>query len=261
MAGFTSAVHTGRFLRVINVTGVPRTGAGPTQEQLRNDGTNADNVLTFGMGYGIPMYSPLRQIDKSNVKRLVPVWSTNLMSEQGELAHPAIYEGVMYIVNGNWTFALDVANGRQIWRTPVEYDRAVLRISNAGAIMRGIPVLYNGKLYRTTLDAHVVGVHPHRAIRANRNVAQQHVYPAPDLRAKSAVSNSCSHHVVHVGESPRYLFKNSISYENRPAYTANPRRPVAFDSRTAAATAATQSGNTAVNLISINCCGKASRAT
>jgi alcohol dehydrogenase (cytochrome c) len=136
----------------------PRTGTGPTQEQHRNDGTNTENVLTFGMGYGIPMYSPLAQINKSNVKRLVPVWSTNLMSDTGELAHPAIYEGVMYIVNGHQTFALDVATGRQIWRTPVEYDRAVLRISNAGAIMRGIPVLYNGKLYRTTLDAHVVAL-------------------------------------------------------------------------------------------------------
>jgi alcohol dehydrogenase (cytochrome c) len=136
----------------------PRTGTGPTQEQHRNDGTNTENVLTFGMGYGIPSYSPLRQINKSNVKRLVPLWTTNTMSDTGELAHPAIYEGVMYIVNGHFTFALDVATGRQIWRTPVEYDRAVLRISNAGAIMRGIPVLYNGKLYRTTLDAHVVAL-------------------------------------------------------------------------------------------------------
>jgi alcohol dehydrogenase (cytochrome c) len=110
------------------------------------------------MGYGIPMYSPLRQINKSNVKRLVPVWSTNLMSDMGELSQPTIYQGVMYIVNGNWTFALDVATGRQIWRTPVEYDRAVLRIANAGAIMRGPATIYNGKLYRTTLDAHVVAL-------------------------------------------------------------------------------------------------------
>src|SRR4030095_6761409 len=108
-----------------------------TAEELLADGKNTENVLTFGMGYGIPMYSPLRQINKSNVKRLVPIWSTNLMSETGELAHPSIYNGVMYIVNGHFTFALDVATGRQLWRTPVEYDRAVLRISSAGAIMRG----------------------------------------------------------------------------------------------------------------------------
>src|SRR5262252_1507789 len=129
-----------------------------TGDELLNDGKNTENVLTFGMGYGIPMYSPLRQINKSNVKRLVPIWSTNLMSETGELSHPTIYNGVMYAVNGQWTFALDVETGRQIWRTPVEYDRAVLRISSAGAIMRGAATIYNGKLYRTTLDAHVLAL-------------------------------------------------------------------------------------------------------
>ena len=106
-------------------------GWAQTAEEHLNDGKNAENVLTFGMGYGIPMYSPLRQITKSSVKRLVPLWSTNLMSESGELSQPAIYNGVMYIVNGNFTFALDVATGQQLWRTPVVYDRAVLRISSA----------------------------------------------------------------------------------------------------------------------------------
>jgi outer membrane protein assembly factor BamB len=32
------------------------------------------------------------------------------------LAQPTIYNGVMYVVNGHWTFALDVATGQQIWR-------------------------------------------------------------------------------------------------------------------------------------------------
>jgi alcohol dehydrogenase (cytochrome c) len=129
-----------------------------TADELLNDARNTDDVLTLGMGYGIPMYSPLKQIDKSNVKRLVPIWSTNLMSEMGELAQPTIYNGVMYVVNGNWTFALDVATGRQIWRTPVQYDRAVMRIASAGAIMRGPATIYNGKLYRTTLDAHLIAL-------------------------------------------------------------------------------------------------------
>jgi alcohol dehydrogenase (cytochrome c) len=127
-------------------------------QELLSDGKNTENVLTFGMGSGIPMYSPLAQINKSTVKRLVPIWSTNTMTDTGELAQPAVYDGVMYTVNGNYTFALDVATGQQIWRTPVEYDRAVLRIASAGAIMRGMPVLYNGKLYRTTLDAYVVAL-------------------------------------------------------------------------------------------------------
>ena len=46
-----------------------------TTEDLNNDGRNTDNVLTYGMGYHQQRYSPLKQINKSNVKRLVPVWS------------------------------------------------------------------------------------------------------------------------------------------------------------------------------------------
>jgi len=42
----------------------------------------------------------------------------------GELSQPTVYNGVMYVVNGNWTFAIDIATGRQVWRTPVQYDRA-----------------------------------------------------------------------------------------------------------------------------------------
>ncbi|HET7157712.1 MAG TPA: PQQ-binding-like beta-propeller repeat protein, partial [Burkholderiales bacterium] len=122
-----------------------------TAQELLADGKNTENVLTFGMGYGIPMHSPLQQINKSNVKRLVPIWSTNLMNEMGELSQPTIYNGVMYIVNGHWTFALDVATGRQIWRTPVEFEPDL----RGAPITRGAATIYNGNLYRTTLDAHV----------------------------------------------------------------------------------------------------------
>jgi alcohol dehydrogenase (cytochrome c) len=76
----------------------------------------------------------------------------------GELSQPTIYNGVMYVVNGNWTFALDVETGKQIWRTPVQYDRAAMRVASNGAIMRGPATIYNGKLFRQTLDAHVMAL-------------------------------------------------------------------------------------------------------
>jgi alcohol dehydrogenase (cytochrome c) len=129
-----------------------------TAEELLNDGKNTENVLTFGMGYGVPMYSPLKQINKTNVKRLVPIWSTSLMNDMGELSQPTIYNGVMYVVNGNWTFALDVATGNQIWRTPVQYDRAALRVTTSGAYIRGAATIYNGKLFRASIDAHVLAL-------------------------------------------------------------------------------------------------------
>jgi alcohol dehydrogenase (cytochrome c) len=46
-----------------------------TLDDLKNDGKNPDNVLTYGMGYSLNRYSPLKQIDKATVKRLVPIWN------------------------------------------------------------------------------------------------------------------------------------------------------------------------------------------
>jgi alcohol dehydrogenase (cytochrome c) len=125
-----------------------------TTQELVNDGKNTDNVVTESMGYDRKSYSPLSQINKSNVKRLVPIWNTSVMNDQGELAAPAVYNGVMYVVNGKWTFAIDVETGRQIWRTPVVLEPGVQR----APINRGAPAIYNGKLFRVTVDNHLLAL-------------------------------------------------------------------------------------------------------
>jgi alcohol dehydrogenase (cytochrome c) len=125
-----------------------------TADELVNDGKNLDNVLTQSMGYDRKSYSPLKQINKSNVKRLVPIWSTSLMNDQGELAAPTVYNGVMYVINGKWSFAIDVETGQQIWRTPVEPEPGVTR----SAFNRGAATIYNGKLFRVTIDNHVLAL-------------------------------------------------------------------------------------------------------
>jgi alcohol dehydrogenase (cytochrome c) len=125
-----------------------------TTQDLVNDGKNTEYVLTQSMGYDRKSYSPLKQINKTNVKRLVPIWSTSLMNEQGELAAPAIYDGVVYLINGKWTFAIDVETGKQIWRTQVQLEPGVER----PAFTRGAPALYNGKLFRVTIDNHLVAL-------------------------------------------------------------------------------------------------------
>ena len=99
-------------------------------DELVNDGKNTENVTTQSMGYDRKSYSPLKQINTSNIKRLVPIWSTSVMNDLGELAAPTIYNGVMYVINGKWTFALDVETGRQIWRTPVELEPGTARRSD-----------------------------------------------------------------------------------------------------------------------------------
>src|SRR3989442_6379362 len=119
-----------------------------TTEELVNDGKNTENVTTQSMGYDRKSYSPLKQINKSNVKRLVPIWNSSLMNDQGELAAPTIYNGVMYVINGKWTFAIDVETGKPIWRTPVEFEAGGRRVRQCCALKRGARASYKGRLLR-----------------------------------------------------------------------------------------------------------------
>jgi alcohol dehydrogenase (cytochrome c) len=129
-------------------------GSAQTTDDLINAGKNTDNVTTQSMGYDRKSYSPLQQINKSNVKRLVPIWSTSVMNDQGELAAPTVYNGVLYVINGKWSFAIDVETGRQIWRTPVRLEEGIHR----AAFHRGAATIYNGKLFRVTIDNHLLAL-------------------------------------------------------------------------------------------------------
>jgi alcohol dehydrogenase (cytochrome c) len=129
-------------------------GFAQTMEELVNDGRNPDNVTTQSMGYDRKSYSPLTQINKSNVKRLVPIWNSSLMNDMGELAAPTIYNGVMYVINGRWTFAIDVETGTQLWRTRVPIEPGATR----PPFTRGAATIYNGKIFRVTIDNHVLAL-------------------------------------------------------------------------------------------------------
>ncbi len=129
-------------------------GLTQTTAELVNDGTTTDDVLTHSMGYDRKSYSPLDQINIANVGRLVPIWNVSVMNEFGELAAPVVYDGVMYVINGRWTFAIDVETGKQIWRTPVELEPETRR----APFNRGSPTIFDGKLFRVTTDNHVAAL-------------------------------------------------------------------------------------------------------
>jgi len=125
-----------------------------SSDDLAHDGRNPDNVVTQSMGLHRRSYSPLKQITRANIRRLVPVWSTSLMNDMGELAAPTVYDGVMYVINGKWTFAIDLETGRQIWRTAVQLEPGITR----AAITRGAATIYNGKVFRVSIDNHVLAL-------------------------------------------------------------------------------------------------------
>jgi alcohol dehydrogenase (cytochrome c) len=107
------------------------------------------------MGYSQQRYSSLSQVNKSTVKRLVPVWNLSLDNNWGEQAQPIVYNGVMYVTNARATVAIDVATGKQIWKQTLDWPADTPRVVCCGVSNKGAAI-YNGKVYRTTLDAYVV---------------------------------------------------------------------------------------------------------
>ena len=128
-----------------------------TLDDLKRDGNggSTDNILTYGMGYHQQRYSPLKEINKQTVKRLVPVWNLSLDNNWGEQAQPIVYNGVMYVTNARATVAIDVATGKQIWKQALDWPPETPRVVCCGVSNKGAAI-YNGKVFRTTLDARVI---------------------------------------------------------------------------------------------------------
>jgi len=123
-------------------------------QDLIKDQDTTGNVLTYGMGYGLQRFSPLTQIGKASVKRLVPVWNFSLNNPQGQESQPIVHDGVMYVTTHTDTFAIDVLSAKQVWRNTLEFAADVPKMACCGLLNRGAAI-YQGKVFRTTLDAQV----------------------------------------------------------------------------------------------------------
>jgi alcohol dehydrogenase (cytochrome c) len=128
-----------------------------TADQLVKGATDTSNVLNYGMGYNLQRFSPLTQITRDNAKNLVPVWNYSFADDRSEESQPLVYQGILYVTTHNATMAIDAKSGKQVWKTKIDYPAETPRIVCCGIINRGA-ALFDGKLFRTTLDANVVAL-------------------------------------------------------------------------------------------------------
>ena len=125
--------------------------------ELKNDHLTPGDVLVYGMGYAGQRYSPLTQINKENVARLVPVWAYSITDNRGAEAFPVVKDGVIYTTAHNATVAVDALTGRQMWRANHEYPPETLRVVCCGIVNRGAAI-YNGKIIRALLDNQIIAL-------------------------------------------------------------------------------------------------------
>ena len=105
--------------------------------------------LTYGLTPGETRFSPLKQIDPSNVKRLGLVWSYEVGEGGGDQeATPLVWNSTIFgVTNWSITFAVDARTGKQKWRWDPEVNRkATADRMCCGVVNRGL-ALYNNKIY------------------------------------------------------------------------------------------------------------------
>jgi PQQ-dependent dehydrogenase (methanol/ethanol family) len=103
-------------------------------------------------------FSPLSQIDKTNVERLSPKWMFTPPNGPRTLElTPIVADGVMYVTLVNQAFALDARSGREIWRFSRPRTEA-LAGDAAGGINRGAAVL-GDRVFIVTDNAHLIALH------------------------------------------------------------------------------------------------------
>jgi quinohemoprotein ethanol dehydrogenase len=162
-----------RFVKCVLALAVPSmvlTGLVPAaqtsrvdDEALNDAGRTGEEWLTHGLNYAEQRFSPLAQIDASNVARLRLVWAYDLGEGGGQQsATPLVANGVLYGVT-NWSiaFALDARTGRELWRYDPGVDQSINTPGTdrlcCGVLNRGV-ALYEGKVFLPVNDGRLIAL-------------------------------------------------------------------------------------------------------
>jgi quinohemoprotein ethanol dehydrogenase len=130
---------------------------------LRNGGKTGEEWVTHGINYAEQRFSPLTQVNATNVARLSLVWSYELGAGGGQQsATPLVTGGVMYgITNWSIAFALDARTGQELWRFDPQVDRAINDAGSdrlcCGVLNRGVAV-YEGKVIVPVNDGRLIAL-------------------------------------------------------------------------------------------------------
>jgi PQQ-dependent dehydrogenase (methanol/ethanol family) len=119
-----------------------------TDLALKAAGKTGTEWISYGLTPGETRYSPLNQINTSNVSRLGLSWSYDIGQGGGnQEATPLVWNGTIYSIT-NWSvvYAVDARTGKEKWRWDPEVNQTAVRPKLCcGVVNRGL-ALYNGKI-------------------------------------------------------------------------------------------------------------------
>ena len=129
-----------------------------SEERLLAAEGNGDDWLSHGRTYAEQRFSPLTDIDDTNVGQLSLAWAVELDTNRGQEATPIVVDGVMYLTTA-WSkvMAVDAASGKVLW----QFDPQAIGPKGAQAccdvVNRGVAV-WEGKVYSGTIDGRLIAL-------------------------------------------------------------------------------------------------------
>ncbi|MEX2536820.1 MAG: PQQ-binding-like beta-propeller repeat protein [Trueperaceae bacterium] len=123
------------------VAGSLTLGAAQTYEQLINP--PAEEWPQYGRNVMQQRYSPLDQINTSNVGDLGLAWARDLGFQQTHQGSPSVWDGVMYVSTQTGVIALDGTNGDVVWEYSSPNEGEVITDS----AVRGSPLVFDGMVF------------------------------------------------------------------------------------------------------------------
>ncbi len=125
-------------------------------ERLLKAAQEPQNWLIYSGTYASQRYSPLRQIDATNVQRLELKWVFQTQSLESFETTPLVVDGIMYLTQmPNDVVALDAKSGRVFWvyrHNPSPDSRPC-----CGRVNRGVAIL-GDTLFMATIDAQLIAI-------------------------------------------------------------------------------------------------------
>ena len=114
--------------------------------------------LSYGRDYYEQRFSPLNEINDTNVGKLGLAWQFETATERGLEATPLVVDGVMY-TTASWsvTYAIDARTGKQLWKYDPEVHRKYDNLACCDVVNRGA-AFYKGKVIVGVLDGRLVAL-------------------------------------------------------------------------------------------------------
>lgn len=147
--------HT--IIGIVALAAAAHTSAAPPVDDARmlSAGNERGNWLLYGRDYSNQRFSPLGQIDTTNVKHLAPRWIYQSGVSSTFQATPIVADGVMYLsLPFNHVVAIDAVTGKELWR--YNHKRRTDKMC-CGPANRGVAVAY-GKVFMGTVDARLIAL-------------------------------------------------------------------------------------------------------